>query len=58
MERDLDAVYIAACCTIGCSWEQACPTEYQALVASRRHEEEKEFHITVVMPPELNRKAA
>ena len=58
MQGEREPVYIAACCTIGCSWEQACPTEYQALVASRQHEEEKEFHITVVMPPELERKAA
>ncbi len=58
MERDLEAPFIAACCTIGCAWELACPTEYQALLASRKHEEEKEFHMTVVMPPELNRKAA
>ena len=58
MEPKADPVYTATCCTVGCSWVQACPTEYQALVASRRHEEEKEFHITVVMSPELYRTAA
>ena len=58
MEPQMDPVYTATCCTVGCSWEQECPTEYQALIASRRHEEEKEFHITVVMSPGFYRQAA
>ena len=53
-----EAPYTATCCTVGCRWEHACETKYQALLAARRHEDEKEFHLTIVMPPAGGQEAA
>jgi hypothetical protein len=51
MNHPAEEAYTATCCTARCGWEQVCHTKYQALVVARKHEEAKELHLTIVLPP-------
>ncbi len=52
-----ESVYIVACCTPGCNWEQEYEAQDYARNAGDRHESEHDGHLAYVFPPEMTQGA-